>query len=406
MERFNKNARQVRGVGKKFTISTLATTLRPSPFADNLFVELSITLDELQERAARFIRIKEMRVVQRGQHEQNSTSEQEKKEGKKPFVPGECLKGQKYRDGPKGPRFEKYTPLNMPRARVLEEALSADLIRLRPSRSSTKADETKHCTYHLNIGHTSEDCTVLRDKVEELIQASHLRKFMKEERRTRSPSRRTRMERNDRRDDRRPDRRRSKSRSHDGSLRGAINTISGGFAGGPSASTRKRNLRELKNVHRVDVRKHSMPPITFTDEDFHAPDPDQDIPMVITAIIARYNVGKVLIDQGSSVNILYWKTFQQMDLSEDLIAPYNEQIVGFSGERVDTRGYVDLRTCLGTERNDKELKTRFLLVEANTSYNVLLGRPCLNAFGAIVSMPHLTLKFPSDRGTICTVRTN
>ncbi|XP_047179064.1 uncharacterized protein LOC124845914 [Vigna umbellata] len=313
MERFNKTARQVRGVGKKFTISTLATALRPSPFVDNLFTELPITLDELQEKAARFIRIEEMRVVQRRQHEQNSTSEQEKKEGKKPFVPSERPKGQKYRDGPKGPRFEKYTPLNMPRSRVLEEALSADLIRLRPSRLSTTANGTKHCTYHLNIGHTTEDCTVLRDKVEELIRAGHLRKFVKEERRTRSPPRKTRMERNDRRDDRRPDRRRSRSRNHDGSLRGAINTIFGGFARGPSASARKRNLRELKSVHRVDVRKHSMSPITFTDEDFHAPDPDQDDPMVITAIITRYNVGKVLIDQGSSVNIFYWKIFQQMD---------------------------------------------------------------------------------------------
>ncbi|XP_047157104.1 splicing regulatory glutamine/lysine-rich protein 1-like [Vigna umbellata] len=297
MNRFNRTARQVRGVGKKFTISTLATTLRPSPFVDNLFAEPPLTLDELQERAARFIRIEEMRAVQRRQQEQSSTSGQEKKEGKKPFKPGERIKGQKYRDGPKRARFEKYTPLNMPRARVLEEALSADLIR---------------------------DCTVLKDKVEELIRAGHLKKFVKEERRTRSPPRRAWVERSDRRDDRRPDRRRSRSRSHDRSLHGTINTISGRFAGGSSASARKRNLRELKSVHRVDVRKRFMPPITFTDEDFHAPDPDQDDPMVITAIIARYSVGKVLVDQGSSVNILYWKTFQQMDIFEDLISPFNE----------------------------------------------------------------------------------
>ncbi|XP_047179010.1 uncharacterized protein LOC124845868 [Vigna umbellata] len=291
MDRFNRTARQVRGVGKKFTISTLATTLRPSPFADNLFVEPSLTLDELQERAARFIRIEEMRAVQRRQQEQNSSSGQEKKESKKLFVPGERLKGQKYRDGPKGARYERYTPLNTQRARVLEEALNADLI---------------------------------RDKVEGLIRTGHLRQFVKEERKVRSPPRRARAERSDEREGKRPNRRRSRSRSHDRSLRGTINTISGAFAGGSSASARKRNLRELKSVHRVDVRKRSVPPITFTDEDFHAPDPDEDDPMVITAVIAQYSVGKVLVDQGSSVNILYWKTFQQMDISEDLIAPYNE----------------------------------------------------------------------------------
>lgn len=48
-----------------------------------------------------------------------------------------------------------------------------------------------------------------------------------------------------------------------------------------------------------------MPPITFSDEDFHALDLEEDDPMVITAEIARYEVSKVLIDQGSSANILY-----------------------------------------------------------------------------------------------------
>lgn len=130
-----------------------------------------------------------------------------------------------------------------------------------------------------------------------------------------------------------------------------------------------------------------MSPITFTDNDFHAPDPEQDDPMIVTAEIAGYGVSKVLIGQGSSVNILYWKTFQQMNVTNDLIDPYNMQIVGFASERVDPRGYVDLRTRFGAGWESEEKRVRYLLVEANTSYNVFLGRPCLNAFGAIVSTP-------------------
>lgn len=61
-----------------------------------------------------------------------------------------------------------------------------------------------------------------------------------------------------------------------------------------------------------------------------------------------------------------------MDLSEDLIVLYNEQIIGFAREPVDTRRYVDLRTHLGIGCNAKELRVRYLLVEANTSYNVLI----------------------------------
>lgn len=110
----------------------------------------------------------------------------------------------------------------------------------------------------------------------------------------------------------------------------------------------------MRSILAVDVPKKSMSAITFTDDDFHAPEPDQDDPMVITTKIARYGVSKVLIDQGSSVNILYWKTFLQMDIYEDLIVPYNEQIVGFAGERVDTRGYINLRTRLGLTRERGE----------------------------------------------------
>lgn len=50
----------------------------------------------------------------------------------------------------------------------------------------------------------------------------------------------------------------------------------------------------------------------------------------------------MLVDQGSSLNILYWKTFQQMDISEDLVVAYDEQLIGFAGKKVDTRGYLDL----------------------------------------------------------------
>lgn len=93
-----------------------------------------------------------------------------------------------------------------------------------------------------------------------------------------------------------------------------------------------------------------------------------------------------------------------MDISDDLIVPYNKQIVRFAGERVKTRGYTNLRTRLGTGRESEEKRVRYLLVEANTAYNVLLGRPCLNVCGAIISTPHLTMKYPTSRGTICTIR--
>ena len=71
---------------------------------------------------------------------------------------------------------------------------------------------------------------------------------------------------------------------------------------------------------------------------------------------------------------------------------------------MDTRGYIDLYTKFGDTRTQtKTIKVLYLLVEANTSYNVLLGRPSLNTLSVIVSTPHLAMKFPSPTGDIITV---
>jgi len=85
------------------------------------------------------------------------------------------------------------------------------------------------------------------------------------------------------------------------------------------------------------------------------------------------------------------------------MSPFVDEIVGFSGERVQTRGYIDLYTTFGEGKVTKTISIRYLVLDANTSYNILLGRPSLNALGAIVSTPHLAMKFPSLTGDIVTI---
>jgi len=146
-----------------------------------------------------------------------------------------------------------------------------------------------------------------------------------------------------------------------------------------------------------------MPPITFTDDDFHDLDHQEDDPMVITVEIENYAVKKVLIGQGSSVDILYWASYQKLQLPDTAMVPYDEPIYGFSGEQVSTRGYIDLHTVFRDGAQTKTVPIRFLIVDAPTSYNVLLGRPLLNTLGAVVSTPHLTMKFRSPSGDILTI---
>jgi len=141
-----------------------------------------------------------------------------------------------------------------------------------------------------------------------------------------------------------------------------------------------------------------MPPITFTDEEFKVVDPSQNDPMVITVDIDNFSIMKMLVDQGSSGDILYWKTFKKMRIAKEEMKLYDDQVVGFSNERVGTEGYIELYTTFDEGKTSKTIKIRYLVIDANTSYNILLGRPSINRLGAIMSTLHLAMKFPSVSG--------
>lgn len=90
----------------------------------------------------------------------------EKKDDRKRQGRSRSGRGDPKRDN-RGPRFSRYTPFNVDRGKILQEALSAELIP--PPRRSLS---------HKNTGHSTEECQSLKDKIEELIQAGHLRRFV------------------------------------------------------------------------------------------------------------------------------------------------------------------------------------------------------------------------------------
>ncbi|KAG5088091.1 hypothetical protein JHK86_000703 [Glycine max] len=130
-----------------------------------------------------------------------------------------------------------------------------------------------------------------------------------------------------------------------------MNTIAGGFSYGRLSSHSLQHhsyaIRGI-DVNCVDIQlSRSLFPITFTNRDFKGINLiNQDDPMVFSNGIANFMVSKFLNDQGSSSDILYWKTFQRLEISPAMIQPQYGPFLGFSRERVETRGYVDLMTTI------------------------------------------------------------
>ncbi|XP_057790905.1 uncharacterized protein LOC131007998 [Salvia miltiorrhiza] len=125
-----------------------------------------------------------------------------------------------------------------------------------------------------------------------------------------------------------------------------------------------------------------------------------DDALVFTADIATCIVHRIFVDSESAVNILYLECLQSMGIEAN-IEPTNATLFGFSGEIIMPLGFVELQVTLGRADACKNRMIRFLVVDMpKPSYNVILGRPALTAFRAIISMFHLKMKFPIGGGRV------
>ena len=87
--------------------------------------------------------------------------------------------------------------------------------------------------------------------------------------------------------------------------------------------------------------------ITFTEDEakrIHYPHNDA---IVITLLIADYTTRRVLMDNGSSADILYFPAFQQMRLGRDCLCKVNSPLVGFGGMKVQPVGTITLPVVRG-----------------------------------------------------------
>ena len=98
------------------------------------------------------------------------------------------------------------------------------------------------------------------------------------------------------------------------------------------------------------------------------------------------------------------KVTTPLKASPDTVQPHYGPLLGIVGERVETRGCVDLMTTFGQGRLSRSFTVRFLNVDADTFYFALISWKMLSELGAIVSTPHLKMKFPTLTGEIVTVK--
>ena len=125
-----------------------------------------------------------------------------------------------------------------------------------------------------------------------------------------------------------------------------IRIIVGGTSTGSSSKAKKTYLWEVQNVQIFGrpprmIREDRMT-IIFTNEDARQLHHPHDDVIIITLAIANYTTRRVLIDNESSANILYYPTFQQMRTNKELLHPVNVPLIEFGGMKVLPVGTISL----------------------------------------------------------------
>ncbi|XP_064955538.1 uncharacterized protein LOC135607527 [Musa acuminata AAA Group] len=235
---------------------------------------------------------------------------------------------------------------------------------------ATHKDRSKYCRFHRGYSHdNTKDYRDLQNQIEALIRRGHLGHYLKSPEVTPRPK---------------------------GPVERQIDVISEGpTASGSSSTARKAYARST-----VEKRPwpELEPEITFGAGEAECSHHDNTL--VISIQIANARVKRLMVDTGSSVNVLlYFDAFEKLGLTKgDLTPIVGKSLGGFTWDSVSPLGTTVLPITIGEEVRAKTIMITFMVVDLPSAYNVILGRPTLNKIKAVISTYHRTIKFRTFAG--------
>ncbi|XP_026435836.1 uncharacterized protein LOC113333626 [Papaver somniferum] len=367
-----------------------------------MYTEKPQTLKEMRKMQEHYIALEEIqegaqdRGVQKASTVAGETPQGDSKRSeKRPMIPQQSSGKKEWVEKGKRPRHEPrtYTPLNAPLEEIFKEVEKINDIRY-PNTRGIQFDETRNHPefyhYHQYRGHSTNNCREVKDIVQRLIRDGYLQHFVKQT--TSAPTI--------------PDARIHQVRIDRGT-QFTCNTIS-------HSATQRFDLRTgiTSRIHKRDhagkeifsvektlpMEAWMMQLITFSAKDIPMNGQAHGDPPVITLIIEDWGVKRILMDNGNSVEVLFYDTFKRMELSYDILIPSTYRIYGFNGTVTVPKGEVTHRVSDGEGYLDT--LTTFCLVDVVSPYEAILGRTWIAGIKGVASAYHQRLRFPSYKGVV------
>ncbi|XP_027155205.1 uncharacterized protein LOC113755392 [Coffea eugenioides] len=399
MVRFNNESLQVRDRDDKVVMAAFINGLRKQKLYTELVERPPKSVREMLDRAHEKANAEEANRLKSAQEMQRD--DKRRRNADQGDVP--CDQGRKntYDRLPRSRSLggdKTWTSLTAPRARVLtvmeQEGLSWPPRPLAGDKS--RRDQSLYCTYHRDVGHDTEDCRHLKKDIEKLIKRGHLGQFIRDERvdqrRARPKSDHLSYPHD------RPQGPRGRTPEQEvQNLAGVINTIAGGPVGGDSHTARWHN-RPPPSGESSSKRLKMYEEIVYGPEDVVPLASNNHETIVIEVITCNYKIKKVYIDNGSAIDVLYYKTFKELQLEDRQFVPVRSPLIGFAGPPVRPERMITLMVTVGVSPKCRTVPVNFAVVKEPSSYNMILGRSTLNALRTVCSTLHLSMKFSTPTG--------
>ncbi|XP_034699385.1 uncharacterized protein LOC117924780 [Vitis riparia] len=389
MKRFGQAVLQVESYNMDAILQIFKRSISSgTTFFESLAKKPPTTMDELFRRASKYsmleddIRAATQQVLVTGQTTKNEAT----KSFKAPNHPGSSNRGQEERRPP-----PIRTPLTMSCKKLLP--IIRNLTGFRwpvPIRSNPlERDCNKRCDYHKDHKHTTETCISLRYMIEELLKAGHLKQYVRtvpkggESPHNRGP------------------------RAPATPIRAMINYIYGGPLDAECNSKRKKQrllraatIQEHVSLVQPGLVNGSIHPIDGTIV-FPAPDPSRVLQphqdaLILTIGVGNYDVKRILIDPGSSADLLQVAVIKRMGFEPSNLENPGRTLSGFNESSTTSLGDIILPVYAGPVI----LNSLFFVVEDLSPFNAILGRTWLHGMKAIPSTYHQRVSFITQDGQI------
>ncbi|XP_050252656.1 uncharacterized protein LOC126699113 [Quercus robur] len=139
-------------------------------------------------------------------------------------------------------------------------------------------------------------------------------------------------------------------------------------------------------------KKGALLVLGFLDEDKIGTIQPHDDALVVTLRIGGFDVKRVLVDQGSAVEVMYPDLYRGVNLKPKDLTAYDSPLVSFEGKTVTSRGQIRLSIQTGLD----VVEVDFIVVDTYSPYTAIMARPWLHALGVVSSTLHQKVKYPSE----------